>query len=224
MGPPVTRTSNIIVFDLDGTLTERDTYLPFLLGFLVRHPWRFWRIMHLGFAVAIHLIGWRDNTWLKKVFLNAFMGGLSKQALSAWVDKFTHNILANGLRGGAIERLRLHLQEGDTVILASASLDIYVQPLGRALGFEHIICTQVAWDTKGCITGELRNSNCYGQEKVTQLSDWLRLHGYEGVNIAYTDHHSDLPLLNWAKNGIVVNPTPKLRIASQKQHLDVVVW
>ena len=33
------------MFDLDGTITRRDTYLAYLLGFLGRHPERWSRVL-----------------------------------------------------------------------------------------------------------------------------------------------------------------------------------
>ena len=30
----------VVLFDLDGTLTRRDTYLAYLIGYLLRHPAR----------------------------------------------------------------------------------------------------------------------------------------------------------------------------------------
>ena len=64
----------VAVFDLDGTITRRDTYLAYLLGFLGRHPERWSRAAPLPFAVLYHLAGWRSNTWLKTTFLRAVLG------------------------------------------------------------------------------------------------------------------------------------------------------
>ena len=212
------------MFDLDGTLTKRDTYMPFLIGYLCRHPWRLLRTIHLPFAVVMHLLKWRDNSWLKKVFLKACLGGLSRQALAQWVTTFTQSLVANGLREGAVEQLHRHRREGKILVLASASLDVYVEAVGYELGFDHIVCTMAEWDESNCLTGELHTANCYGQEKVKRLTKLLECNDYKSVNIAYTDHHSDLPLLEWAGVGIAVNPTEKLRLASHEAHLQVVAW
>ncbi len=37
----------ILVFNLDGTLSRQDTFLAYLLSFLVRHPWRIYRLAQL---------------------------------------------------------------------------------------------------------------------------------------------------------------------------------
>lgn len=216
--------NSIIVFDLDGTLTKRDTYLPFLLGYLFRHPWRFIRTLHLPFAVLIHLLGLRSNSWLKQVFLKACMGDLSRKSLIPWVKNFTQSLLHSGLRAGAIKKLHQYKKDGATLVLVSASLDIYVEEIGYSLGFKHIICTQVKWDENDCLMGELLTENCYGHEKVRRIIKWLRENQQEHVDIAYTDHHSDLPLLQWANVGVAVNPTEKLRLVSQETQIEMETW
>ena len=216
--------SKIIVFDLDGTITQRDTYLPFLFGLLLRKPWRVVRLIGLPFAVAMHLAGLRSNTWLKKVFLKAFMKGLTEQQISPWVESFANKIMSHGLREGAVTELQKHIQAGSCVLLVSASLDIYVNRIGEKLGVHATLCTEAEFDHKGHITGDLVTNNCYGQEKISRLENWLQIHGGESVAIAYSDHHSDIPLLNYAGVGVAVSPSKKLADIIHTNQLKLVHW
>lgn len=215
----------VIVFDLDGTLTKRDTYLPFLFGFLLRHPWRFLRALHLPIAVAMHLIGWRSNTWLKTVFLRACMGGVSRAALTAWINKFSAQVVSNELRTGALSQLQEYKNDDQVVlVLASASFDIYVDRIGQLLGFEYVIASEAEWGVDDCLTGELHSLNCYGEEKVKRIKTWLETVQHGSVDIAYSDHHSDMPLLQFASAGIAVNPTDKLRSFTTSSQIQIVAW
>ena len=216
--------SKIIVFDLDGTITQRDTYLPFLFGFLLRKPWRVFRLIGLPFAVVMHLAGLRNNTWLKKVFLKAFMKGLTQQQLNSWVESFSNKIMHQGLRDGAVAELQKHIQAGSCVLLVSASLGIYVHRIGEKLGVHATLCTEAEFDDNGRITGRLATDNCYGQEKISRLESWLKIHGGESVAIAYSDHHSDIPLLNYAGVGVAVSPSKKLADIIHTNQLKLVHW
>lgn len=216
--------SKIVVFDLDGTLTRRDTYIEFLLGYLKRCPMRLLRTIHLPFAVLLHKSRLRDNTWLKEVFLNAVLGNLHKGSLTEWVQEYTEKLIRTGLRPGAIASLRQHRQEGCVLILATASLELYVEPLGKMLGFDDVICTRVAWTSEGRLTGALAEGNCYGQEKLERVKKWLDKARETQVDIVYSDHHSDLLLLLFAKLGVAVNPTPALNAAAIQHQLNVVDW
>jgi len=93
----------IALFDLDGTITRRDTYLAYLLGFLGRHPERWPRAGALPLAVVSHLAGWRSNTWLKTTFLRAVLGGVPRRRLEAWSNSFLDGVLSVGLWPGALK-------------------------------------------------------------------------------------------------------------------------
>ena len=215
--------AKIIVFDLDGTITQRDTYLPFLFGLLLRKPWIIYRLYALPIAVAMHFAGLRNNTWLKKVFLKAFMKGMSQHDINDWVEEFTDKVLEDGLRDGALSELTKHKQAHACILLVSASLDIYVNRISEKLGMHATLCTEVDWDNNK-ITGELKTDNCYGEEKITRLQAWMTQHGGEVVNVAYSDHHSDIGLLNFAEIGVAVSPSKKLAGIIQSNQLKLVHW
>jgi HAD superfamily hydrolase (TIGR01490 family) len=213
----------LVVFDLDGTLTKKDTYIPFLLGFLLRNPWRVLRTIHLPLAVLVHLFGLRNNTWLKLIFLKAFLGGVNRNKIESWVNKFSDNVVDNGMRENALDILAKHQRQHAEIVLVSASLDIYVEAIGGKLGFINIISTKAEFK-QNCVTGNITTQNCYGEEKVERITEWLMHHDHDHVDIAYSDHHSDLPILQLAKKGIAVNPTNNLRALSKSKQLEVVDW
>ena len=214
----------LVVFDLDGTITKKDTYLPFLFGFLRKHPSYIVRCGFLPFAVFMHLTGMRDNTWLKKVFLKAFLKNVDKEAVSDWTSEFVDSTIANGLREGAVYELDLHKKAGDTLLLVSASLDIYVNEFGGKLGFDYVLCTNAEWDHQGRLTGGLKTENCYGEEKIFRLKEWLNQQHKKRIDIAYSDHHSDIHLLSFAQTGVAVCPSKKLSSLIQCNHLKLQYW
>ena len=153
------------------------------------------------------------------------MQGMSKSALIPWIEKFSTQIVGRELRAGALKQLETYKNDSQvTLVLASASFDIYVDRIGQLLGFEYIIASQAEWDDDNCITGNLSSPNCYGEEKVKRIKDWLKASSFESIDIAYSDHHSDLPLLEFAGEGIAVNPTDKLRSSSSAEQIQVVAW
>jgi phosphatidylglycerophosphatase C len=138
----------VALFDLDGTITRRDTYLAYLLGFLLRHPGRLWRAAPLPFAVLRHFAGQRDNTWLKVTFLRAILSGVPRPVLEAWTEAFLDRILAKGLRPGSLRAIERHRAAGHRLVMVTASLDFYAEPLSRRLGFDAVLCTRAAYDAE----------------------------------------------------------------------------
>lgn len=212
------------LFDLDGTITRSDTYLAFLLGFVVEHPRRLGRILPLPAAVGLHLAGRRDNTWLKAAFLRAVLGGLEREQLEVWTEGFLDRFLARRLRRRALEKIAWHRAAGDRLVLVTASLDIYAESLGRRLGFEDVLCTRTGVDGDGRLTGDLDGENCYGANKLKRVEAYLRT-GAAGLPVTlYTDHHADLPLLRYVQKPVAVNPTRRLRRVATALGMPIEEW
>ena len=58
MSPSVARPAGrLAVFDLDGTITRRDTLVPYLIGYARRHPSGLWRLWRLPFSLARFALG-----------------------------------------------------------------------------------------------------------------------------------------------------------------------
>jgi len=213
-----------IVFDLDGTIADGDTYLAYLLGFARRHPRRWLRMLELPFDVLRFKLGLRDNTWLKERFLKAVFGGMHREAIEAWTKEFNTRLMLKGLRPKALEQIRRYRQQGLRLLLVTASPNLYVLDLSRRLGFSDCVCTCVQWDKNGRLSGRLQGGNCYGSEKRRRLQ---RLFGAERQRwwiVAYCDHHSDLSLLTWADEGVAVTPTRTLAREAARRGLRVLDW
>lgn len=203
----------ISIFDLDGTLSIGDTYLPYLLGYLIRRPDRWLRAAVLPFAVLLFGLRMRNNQWLKEVFLTQIFSGVDAESIASWNQIFLDRLLRTGLRTDVIEILRIRQEAGDVVILSTASLELYVEDLASRLGIQHIICTRIEWDGAKP-TGKLDGMNCYGSEKISRVKNYLEANNIYGEVHAYSDHSSDWPLLEFADKAYAVYPTTKLtRIA-----------
>lgn len=127
--------------------------------------------------------------------------GVAKQFAEYFVEKHANKEL--------VQALRTHQYHGARVLLATASLDIYVREIAERLGIPEVICTSVELK-EGCITGRLLGKNCHGVEKVKRLEKILTSSEFES-SVCYTDHHSDLPLLQRVKQGILVRPSLRTR-------------
>jgi len=212
----------VAIFDLDNTLTCRDTYIPFLLNVLKKYPLRIFRTVGLPFAVILFKIHFKSNSWLKETFLEAIMGGLTKQQVLSCRDVFLDNLLKQGIHKDALQAISTHCQAKHQLVLATASFDFYTQELGKRLGFDNVICTRSDWDG-GLLTGKIEGNNCYGFDKLDQLKKTFQpREDYEVI--AYSDHHSDAPFLQWADKAYAINPTTKLRKIADHQNFIVQHW
>ena len=217
----------VALFDLDGTLTWRDTLLSFLWGYAVPRPgvWlRAWRLLP---AFAAYALGRRDRGALKSRVIRIVMGGESRRALDAWADRFVASLEQRGtFRPAALGVLARHRAAGDHLVLLSASPDLYVPRIGRLLGFERTLCTELKWQGRApdeWLDGALVTPNRRGQEKVRCLAG-LRTR-YPGLDvIAYGNSASDLPHLLLADEALLVNGDAAARRAAARANIAVDLW
>jgi len=206
-GPPPV----VAAFDVDGTLTTGDCVTPFLRRAagtrlwttLLRHP--------LALAAAAAR---RDRDRLKELACSALRGSESTE-IEHLGEVFAREVGAGRLRDDTVARLRRHRELGHTVILASASLDPYLVPLGRSLGVDAVVCTVLERGRDGRLTGRLVGANCRGAEKARRVRGWLREHDLADAELwAYGDSSGDDELLALADrplrvDGIRVDPEPR---------------
>ena len=196
MTPSAVRT--IAVFDLDGTLTRRDTLLPFLRrtrgtastawGFLVHGP-----------AIARGLVRPGRRHGVKEALLSHLLRGRPMEALKETAEAFAEEVVAGGLRAPVLARVEQHRRAGHELAIVSASPALYVEPVGRRLGFDVVLATGLEVDQTGRLTGRLAGPNCRGREKVARLRAWT---GDGPVVIhAYGDSAGDRELLAAADVG-----------------------
>lgn len=193
----------VAAFDLDGTLSKRDTLLPFLRGLCG----------DLALLKAVVAVGGPLTTALVRN-VNAQRGEIKDQLLTQLIDgmsaadittagqRYAHHIAGSpGLRPSIYEHWQHHLGAGHDVLLISASLEVYVNPLAHILGGSVGLGTRLEVRPDGTLTGHIDGANCRGEEKVRRLEAWLAETAPDGSDpgaveiFAYGDSSGDHALL-----------------------------
>lgn len=214
----------VVAFDLDHTISRRDTFKPFLLRLVRATPARLAYLPHLAWSWSQHQFGQTSNEDMKNTFLARLAAGMSRAELNAIAEQHVRRLLSDGLFAEAIEALEQHRARGAHLLLATASPDIYVEPLATALGFHSVIASRLAWHDDDTFAGHLDGNNCYAQEKARRVQGWLDAHPSMTLQRVYTDHISDLPFLAMAREGVAVNADVRLQSASAGLALRFVRW
>ena len=212
---------SIAVFDLDGTITFRDTLFPLVLRQLMRKPLRLPRL--LAMIPALVLFAFRhDRGALKQSLLRSTLRGISRAELDATSRQFVHDTIESGCFGDALAAIRRHREAGHFLVLMSASVDFYVPEFGRQLGFDQVICTGVAWHGEQ-LDGTLTTANRRGEEKARCLRS-LTAERDDADTFAYGNSASDLPHLLVARHGILVNGSTAARRTATTLGIATVDW
>ena len=135
----------LAVFDLDGTLVTRDTFLPFLLSY-ARKRHRLRPFLTLPVYLALYACRLLSDRAAKQRVLISFLRGQSKSEIAEDAVRFARTWVPPRLRAEVVCRLREHQKSGHRVVLLSASPDVYVPAIARELGISEVVCTRVAGD------------------------------------------------------------------------------
>lgn len=202
------------LFDLDGTITRHDTLVPYVFGFCLRRPLRLLGWLTMPWAVLRYAFGGRDRGELKQALIQATLKGVSRADIARWNERWAPKLIARALQPEALRRIREHRDNGDYLVLMSASPDLYVPAIARALGMNETICTGVRWDGMQ-LNGELTTENRRGEEKVRCLQA-LRQRHPDAFITGYGNSDSDLPHLKLCDRAHLVNaPQNAVKAAAQ---------
>lgn len=122
------------------------------------------------------------------------------------------------------ELLAWHQQQGDTLLLISASPRHLVGPVAAALGIEEVIAVELAVES-GHFTGVTYGELSYRTGKVTRLEAWLAEQNVTASHLSfYSDSQNDLPLLSRVDRAVAVNPDPVLAEVARAEGWPCLQW
>ncbi|MBW3547067.1 MAG: HAD-IB family hydrolase [Actinobacteria bacterium] len=205
----------VAAFDVDGTLSRRDTLLPFLQRLCGAQ--RLGRALAAkGMALSRMAMGRADRDAVKDALLVRLLAGRDAEEVAAAGQAYADFLVDRGrLRHDTRHRLDEHRTAGHRVVLVSASPDVYLGPLGRRLGVDAVLASGLEVGADGRLTGRLAGRNCRGPEKVTRLDAWLGTASADGAYLyAYGDSDGDRELLARADVGVLVRPRHPLPLLS----------
>jgi HAD superfamily hydrolase (TIGR01490 family) len=186
----------VAAFDFDGTITDRDTLVPFLVLAFGRA-----RIAAAFATLPLTGLGWLlrcvSIDAFKRRVLRRLVAGAPAGRLRALGPAHMRAIW-RWLRVDAVERIEWHRQRGHRLVLVSSTLDLYLADVARELGFDDLLCTRLARelgpDGVERFTGRLEGADCTGAEKLRRLQALVG--DLRGVELhAYGDSAGDRELL-----------------------------
>ena len=184
----------LALFDFDGTITSKDSFLYFL-WYVDRFRLIQTCLIHLP-KIVLYKIGRFPNQQLKEIFLGNLLGGMSQAELDVLADAFCREIIPGMIRPQFWQQLAFHLDNGDTVAIVTASPTFMLSAWCREQRID-LIGTRIEIDGQGRVTGKLLGRNCMGEEKVRRIKKRYNIEAYEEL-YAYGDTKSDHPMLTLA--------------------------
>jgi len=184
---------NLYLIDLDGTISRKDSMFKFfsfihkrsflVLNFLKSLPYFFLYFLNLINAGSA-------KSQILRIFFNKF----SEAELKILAEDFATYFMKD-IKKSAINYLEKVSSEADSeVYLVTASLDIWAQPISKALNIK-LIATKSAFRNHKFygIDGE----NCNGSEKIRRIKEILNLQDFDTI-YAFGNSKGDKEMLGIA--------------------------
>jgi HAD superfamily hydrolase (TIGR01490 family) len=207
----------LAIFDLDNTLLGGDSdYLwgRYLAENAIVDP-QSYHDTNLAFYNDYQSGQLDINAFLQFVFEP--LAKNSMKDLLAWrADYLQQKILPIILPKG-LELIEQHRQQGDTLLIITATNSFLTTPIAELLKIDNLIATDPEM-LDGRYTGKVFGVPSFQHGKVERLQHWLDEHQEDlAGSYFYSDSHNDLPLLEQVDTPIAVDPDDKLaEVARQR--------
>ncbi|HXK19819.1 MAG TPA: haloacid dehalogenase-like hydrolase [Polyangiaceae bacterium] len=204
MGP-----SSVVVFDFDGTLVSRDSFIDFSLRYCLRRPLR---LLLIGAVLpAAALLRLRSSTAASSALLWAMTVGSSTRRFVLALRTYAKGTLPAYASDAIFAELSRHLRDGSRVVIATGTLPTLVRGLLRAreLGMLPIVGSRLRRQWGGLVVA----THCVGRAKVAELRKQLGIVAWSNV---YTDSFADRSLLRGARDITLVSPSERTLLRTRR--------
>ena len=219
--------TQIAVFDFDGTSIEGSSPSWLVNRLIFEHkisPVTSLKIGCWGIAYKWHLP--QNESWVRGQVFKAFEGK-PKEVVDNYLVGFYDDYIDRRFRPEADAAMRRCADEGCEVVVVSASFEPIVKRAMQTRPFSHQISTRMKVALDGTYTREVEGRPIEGDEKMMALKHWCDgRFGEENWDIAYaySDHHSDEPLLSAARYPFAVCPNSALAKIAKRKGWPILDW
>jgi len=154
--------------------------------------------------------------------LSAYIG-MTRTEINEYMRPFVTKVIEPMINTLALKMIHDHGDSGDTILLASATNELIVQPIAKRLDIQNVIGTQVKFINDKC-TGEYIPPSALGEGKLQLVQQWMQKNNFDdfsGVTF-YSDSINDLPLLEAVDFPKAVNPDAMLEKISLERGWEII--
>ena len=201
---------SLVIFDLDNTILNGDSDYA-MVNYLVQT-----NILDESAAIKNQQFiedynrGELDFDAYTSFALSAYIG-LTLEEINQLILPFVAKVIEPLINIFALKMIHDHGDQGDTILLASATNELIVRPIAQRLDIPNVIGTQVEFINNQC-SGAYIPPSALGAGKLELVTQWMARNDYtefEDVTF-YSDSINDLPLLEAVGHPKVVSPDPAL--------------
>ena len=212
----------LVIFDLDNTILNGDSDYA-MINYLV-HTQALDESAEKQNQIFIedYQRGELDFDAYTTFALSAYIGMTSTE-INEYMLPFVAKVIEPMINTLALKIIHDHGDSGDTILLASATNELIVQPIAKRLDIQNVIGTQVKFINDKC-TGEYIPPSALGEGKLQLVQQWMQKNNFDDFSGAtfYSDSINDLPLLEAVDFPKAVNPDAMLKKISLERGWEII--
>jgi HAD superfamily hydrolase (TIGR01490 family) len=196
----------LAIFDVDYTLTKKETLVEFYKFMLKKDP-KLVRFIPRSLVAAFFYVFKIFEAGKAKEYFLAFVDGIEEKKMEKIVKEFYEKTLSKIFYKDAIDTMKKLKSQGYKVYLISASAEFYLKELYNIKEVDKVIGTKFKIEN-GVIKTEIEGANCKGDEKVKRLMEVLKEENIEvdfKNSYMFSDSLADLPLFNLVGHPYLIN-------------------
>jgi len=217
---------NLAIFDLDNTLLDGDSDYNWGL-FLVREG----------------LVNKKNHEDSNKKFYSDYNAGKldiyefcefqfkffkdnKKKITDKLLARYVSEVIPKMITDKAKKLINKHRDDGDNLLIITATNSYITKPIGNLLGIDDLIGTDLE-EVDGEFTGKVKGIPSFKEGKVERLNFWLKQKGFVSKDFEriyfYSDSQNDLPLLRIVSNPVAANPDETLKKEAIKNKWPIII-
>jgi len=212
----------LVIFDLDNTILNGDSDYA-MINYLVHTQALDERAGKQNqIFIEDYQRGELDFDAYTTFALSAYVG-MTRSEINEYMLPFVARVIEPMINTLALKIIHDHGDRGDTILLASATNELIVQPIAKRLDIQNVIGTQVKFINDKC-TGEYIPPSALGEGKLKLVQQWMQRNNFDdfsGVTF-YSDSINDLPLLEAVDFPKAVNPDAMLEKISLERGWEII--
>lgn len=196
----------LAIFDVDYTLTKRETLVEFYFFMIKKNPKFIKYLPKSIFSSIFYVFKIYDASKAKKTFIR-FIDGIEENEMKKIVKEFYETRLSKILYKDAIDTIKKMKIQGYKIYLISASAEFYLNEFYNIKEVDKVIGTRFIKEN-GLHRNKISGENCKGEEKVKRLKEVLKRENIEidfENSYMFSDSLSDLPLFNLVGHPYLIN-------------------
>jgi HAD superfamily hydrolase (TIGR01490 family) len=215
--------SYMVFFDLDRTIISRNSGSIIVRQAYQKGLMSTGNLIQAIFQSYLYKLNLRETKLIIKK-MGMWLKGLHYNVIEELSREVVEKYLIKYIRPEIIKTISFHRENNARLGILSSAISTICIPVGRYLGINEIICTEIE-AIKGIMTGNPAGNFCFGDEKRIRLLSFCEKNNMDPAQVwYYSDSASDLPVFEVVGHPVCISPDKKLRKIAREKGWEIYDW